>query len=61
MPRPNFVINIRPNFLTIYQGVFMPGVEIKGSFLVLHSVNVKLHAWSGNKGVKMVILGFILT
>jgi hypothetical protein len=31
----------------------MPGVEIKGYFHDINSVNIHLNAWSGNKGGKI--------
>ena len=39
----------------------MPGVEIKGCFTDIHSVNMHLNVWSGNKGGKMKVLEFFLT
>ena len=33
----------------------MPGVEIKGSILDIHIVNVNLNAWNGNIGVKITL------
>jgi len=39
----------------------MPGVEIKGCFDDIHSVNTHLNVWSGNKGVKMKVLEIFLT
>jgi len=42
-------------------GVFMPGMEMKGYVYDIHSVNIHLNAWNGNKGVKMGFSGFFLT
>jgi len=39
----------------------MPGVEIKGYFGDIHSVNINLNAWNGNKGDKIWIFGIFLT
>ena len=39
----------------------MPGGEIKGCFDDIHSVNIHLNAWNGNKGGKMRFLGIFLT
>jgi hypothetical protein len=41
--------------------IFTPGMEIKGYFDDIHIVNTYLNAWNGNKGVKMVFFGFLLT
>jgi len=30
----------------------VPGVEIRGLFCDINSVNTNLNAWNGNKGVK---------
>ena len=39
----------------------MTGVEIKGLFCDIHSVNIYLNTWSGNKGVKIGFFDNFLT